>query len=215
MKKQIISLFLTSLVSFSAIAAENLDLGVLNSEKIDNPNGFTEVVQLIPQEEKKRVIQEKIEFLKKDIAKWKAYQAELIQMKTEYENAYKLNEDKIKQYNKDIEDIKLKMEQSEKDISESSNDIDIGVKILADTSIKDEIVEFNLPNGKKIKLIKHTVFPGESLSKIIGKTFPEGIVPKYSDISFRMETVIKLNKDLKNKDQIVSGQIIYIPFFKQ
>ncbi len=214
MIKIIISILISSLFCFSVMADENLDLNVLSSDKIDKTSDFKTDIQLIPKEEKEKMLKDKIEFLKKDIEKWKTYQNKLLKVKSEFEITYKNNEDKMKEYESVINDIKDKMDASEKDINKTSIEIDKGSEILNGDKIEDKIVEFNLPNGKKIKLIQHTVFPGETLSMIISKTFPEGYEKTYNEIEFRMKTVIQLNKNLKNKDQISSGQVIYIPFFK-
>lgn len=124
------------------------------------------------------------------------------------------NKKQLVDTSKKIDTLTTAIVKSTDSITEQSKEIDIGTKMLADSSIKDEIVEFNLRNGKKIKLIKHTVFPGESLSGIVKKTFETNYTPKYTEIEFRMNTIRKLNKDLVNQDQIKAGQVIYIPFFK-
>lgn len=125
-----------------------------------------------------------------------------------------VSKEQLANTSKKIDTLTTKIVKSTDEITSKSEEIDIGTKLLADDSIKDEIVEFNLKNGKKIKLMKHTVFPGESLSGIVNKTFPVNYTAKYTEIEFRINTIKKLNKDLVNQDQIKAGQVIYIPFFK-
>jgi len=215
MLKRLIAIAVLSTLSLSGFADDlnGLNQEVLNTNesKIDNGQVFTETVQLIPKEEKERILRERIEFLKKDREKWYNYQQELLQVKADLEKRLEENNLMIDDLMEKTENIKKKMEESESNITENSNDIAIGQVLLEKDS---EVVEFKLSNGKKIKLIKYTVFPGDSLSTILTRTFKKSEEVKYSKLEERMQIVISMNKNLKNKNIINVGQVIYIPFFK-
>lgn len=215
MLKRLIAIAVLSTLSLSGFADDlnGLNQEVLNTNesKIDNGQVFTETVQLIPKEEKERILRERIEFLKKDREKWYNYQQELLQVKADLEKRLEENNLMIDDLMEKTENIKKKMEESESNITENSNDIAIGQVLLEKDS---EVVEFKLSNGKKIKLIKYTVFPGDSLSTILTRTFKKSEEVKYSKLEERMKIVISMNKNLKNKNIINVGQVIYIPFFK-
>lgn len=215
MLKRLIAIAVLSTLSLSGFADDlngiNQEVLNTNESKIDNGQVFTETVQLIPKEEKERILRERIEFLKKDREKWYNYQQELLQVKADLEKRLEENNLMIDDLMEKTENIKKKMEESESNITENSNDIAIGQVLLEKDS---EVVEFNLSNGKKIKLIKYTVFPGDSLSTILTRTFKKSEEVKYSKLEERMKIVISMNKNLKNKNIINVGQVIYIPFFK-
>lgn len=215
MLKRLIAIAVLSTLSLSGFADDlngiNQEVLNTNESKIDNGQVFTETVQLIPKEEKERILRERIEFLKKDREKWYNYQQELLQVKADLEKRLEENNLMIDDLMEKTENIKKKMEESESNITENSNDIAIGQVLLEKDS---EVVEFKLSNGKKIKLIKYTVFPGDSLSTILTRTFKKSEEVKYSKLEERMKIVISMNKNLKNKNIINVGQVIYIPFFK-
>lgn len=215
MLKRLIAIAVLSTLSLSGFADDlngiNQEVLNTNESKIDNGQVFTETVQLIPKEEKERILRERIEFLKKDREKWYNYQQELLQVKADLEKRLEENNLMIDDLMEKTENIKKKMEESESNITENSNDIAIGQVLLEKDS---EVVEFKLSNGKKIKLIKYTVFPGDSLSTILTRTFKKSEEVKYSKLEERMKIVISMNKNLKNKNIIHVGQVIYIPFFK-
>lgn len=213
MKKQIIGVCLVFSLCSMAVA-ENLDLNTndLNIERLEMSLLPDVNAQNITKQEKQRLLNEKIDFLKKDIQKWEKYHEELLNVKKEYDASYLANEEKIKQLTAEISIIKEKIAQSGKDIDDKSNDIDVAKKLMTK---ENEIVEYTLGNGKKIKLIKYTTFPGESLDDIVEGTFKDDEDFGIKDIAFRKQTIIKLNNNINEKDDLVSGQVIYIPFFKK
>ena len=194
--------------------AENLDLNTndLNIERLEMSLLPDVNAQNITNQEKQRLLKEKIDFLKKDIQKWEKYHEELLNVKKEYDASYLANEEKIKQLTAEISIIKEKIATSGKDIDDKSNDIDVAKKLMTK---ENEIVEYTLGNGKKIKLIKYTIFPGESLDDIVEGTFKDNEDFGIKDVAFRKQTIIKLNNNINEKDDLVSGQVIYIPFFKK
>jgi len=213
MKKQIIGVCLVFGLCSMAVA-ENLDLNTndLNIERLEMSLLPDVNAQNITNQEKQRLLKEKIDFLKKDIQKWEKYHEELLNVKKEYDASYLANEEKIKQLTAEISIIKEKIATSGKDIDDKSNDIDVAKKLMTK---ENEIVEYTLGNGKKIKLIKYTIFPGESLDDIVEGTFKDNEDFGIKDVAFRKQTIIKLNNNINEKDDLVSGQVIYIPFFKK
>lgn len=215
MLRKIIAIAAISTLSFAVFGDDltNINQEVLsnNAAKIESGQVFTETVQLIPKEEKTRILRERIEFLKEDRKKWDKYHQEMLQVKAELEKELENNNMMIEDLVKRAEELKNKMEKSASEMTDNSSEIAIGQNLLESNS---EVVEFNLSNGKKIKLIKYTVFPGDSLSKILTRTFSTSEEAKYSKLEERMKIVISMNKNLNNKNILYVGQIIYIPFFK-
>lgn len=172
------------------------DVEIIETNEI-NEDGteFKTTVQLIPKNHKEKIISDKIEFLKKDIAMWKERKEEMIKIKNEYER--KLDK------NKDISKFEIS-------INEEIKEIDVGNSLMKKDS---EVIVVEIGNGKKIRLIKYIVFPRDTLSEILTRTLVENDNSN-STLSHKIETVIKLNKNIKNADSIKTGDIIYIPFFK-
>ena len=172
------------------------DVEIIETNEI-NEDGteFKTTVQLIPKNHKEKIISDKIELLKKDIAMWKERKEEMIKIKNEYER--KLDK------NKDISKFEIS-------INEEIKEIDVGNSLMKKDS---EVIVVEIGNGKKIRLIKYIVFPRDTLSEILTRTLVENDNSN-STLSHKIETVIKLNKNIKNADSIKTGDIIYIPFFK-
>lgn len=217
--KSINILFVLSLLS-TAFANENtIDNNVLKElksndvqiiNKNDSNSNFKTTIQLIPKEEKEKIIRDKIEFLKKDIASWKEKEKALIKIKNDFESKINKNEEDIKKWEQDVNEFKTLLNNFETTMKKETTEIDIGQNLIKKDS---EVITINLDNGKKIRLIKYTVFPGDSLSKILTRTLVENSSSE-SSLEHKIETVIKLNKNIKNADNIKVGDILYIPFFK-
>lgn len=217
--KSINILFVLSLLS-TAFANENtIDNNVLKElksndvqiiNKNDSNSNFKTTIQLIPKEEKEKIIRDKIEFLKKDIASWKEKEKALIKIKNDFESKINKNEEDIKKWEQDVNEFKTLLNNFETTMKKETTEIDIGQNLIKEDS---EVITINLDNGKKIRLIKYTVFPGDSLSKILTRTLVENSSSE-SSLEHKIETVIKLNKNIKNADNIKVGDILYIPFFK-
>jgi hypothetical protein len=215
-------IFLLFIISNTYANENDINTNVLNAlhgnDKIETKEENKEAtVILIPHEEKVKLLRDKIEFLKQDIAKWKEREKELLQIKAEFETKINNNNKNIEQWQKDIIDMTQKIKEQEADlvketesINKENEEINIGQNLL----IKDsEIISVPLANGKKIKLIKYIVFPGDSLSKIIMRTYDKNSQSTTS-VKERIDTVIKLNKNIKDANSIKVGDTIYIPFFK-
>jgi len=220
--KSLKCIFLLFIISNTYANEKDINTNVLNAlhgnDKIETKEENKEAtVVLIPHEEKVKLLRDKIEFLKQDIAKWKEREKEILQIKAEFANKINNNNKNIEQWQKDIIDMTKKIKEQEADlvketesINKENEEINIGQNLL----IKDsEIISVPLANGKKIKLIKYIVFPGDSLSKIIMRTYDKNSQSTTS-IKERIDTVIKLNKNIKDANSIKVGDTIYIPFFK-
>ncbi len=215
-------IFLLFIISNTYANETDINTNVLNALHGDNKiesneqNKETTVI-LIPHEEKVKLLKDKIEFLRQDIAKWKEREKELLQVKAEFESKINNNNKNIEQWQKDIIDMTQKikaqeaiLEKETDSINKENEEINIGQNLLLNDS---EIISFPLANGKKIKLIKYIVFPGDSLSKIIMRTYDKNS-QSTTNLKERIDTVIKLNKNIKDANSIQVGDTIYIPFFK-
>lgn len=187
-------------------ALKNSDVEVVNK----SDNNIQTTIQLIPHSEKEKILKDKIEFLKNDIAQWRAKEIELQNIKKEFENKLNANEENIKLWEQDVKKITEQLKVSGEAITKETEELSVGQDLLQKDS---EIININLENGKKIRLIKYVVFPGDSLSKILMRTFKndEKIT---TNLQHRINTVIKLNKNIKDANSIKVGDVIYIPFFK-
>lgn len=209
-KKIICGFFMMGLCAYSLADIPNLDSEILKNSKIEANSPAIESVSNISKEERQKILDAKIEFLKQDIQKWKDYQTKLIDYQKEMQSSYDLNEEKIKTLTSEIDDLRKQIDKSSDTITQQTQDIEIGQTLV---DVADEIVTFDLPDGKKIRLIKHTVFPGERLIDIAVNTFDGDYNKK--ELAFRKQAIIKLNKNINKKTELKSGQVIYIPFFKK
>lgn len=215
-------IFLLFIIGNTYANEKDINTNVLNTlhgnNKIEtNENNKEATVILIPHEEKVKLLRDKIEFLKQDIAKWKEREQELLKIKAEFESKINNNNKNIEQWEKDIIDMTKKIKEQEADLEKETNsinkeneEINIGQNLLSQDS---EIISIPLSNGKKIKLIKYIVFPGDSLSKILMRTYDKN-TQSSTNLKERIDTVIKLNKNIKDANSIKVGDTIYIPFFK-
>ncbi len=77
-----------------------------------------------------------------------------------------------------------------------------------------KIVKIKLANGKFLPLIKYKVKKNDTLKKITLNTYPVGYKPTWLEISQRIETLVKINKNIIKMNYIYPDQIIYVPLFK-
>ena len=114
----------------------------------------------------------------------------------------------------DIEDTKnlffLEFDENgdiKKEIREASD------VILSRMGEGSKLVKVKLSNDKYIPLIKYTVKKGDTLKKLLMRTYPFDYKPIWLQISERIETLVKINKTIIKMNYIYPGQIIYIPIF--
>lgn len=207
---------LLGICSVSLAATPNLNLEGLKEEKISKENNkavinlLTGNANLTPQE----ILDNDIKSLQKDIAKWQKKYDDLSAIKQEYEAAYDANEQKIYEYEQEVIQLKAELEKSTEKITSQSEFIEMKQKLVgAPTLDADDVVSFDLPNGDKIKLIKHIVVKGETLTMIALKSF-NGVEVTKESLKFRKDTIQNINSHLPKKEQQAADTVIYVPFFK-
>lgn len=207
---------LLGICSVSLAATPNLNLEGLKEEKISKENNkavinlLTGNANLTPQE----ILDNDIKSLQKDIAKWQKKYDDLSAIKKEYEAAYDANEQKIYEYEQEVIQLKAELEKSTEKITFQSEFIEMKQKLVgAPTLDADEVVSFDLPNGDKIKLIKHIVVKDETLTMIALKSF-NGVEVTKESLKFRKDTIQNINSQLAKKEQQAANTVIYVPFFK-
>ena len=202
--------------SVSLAAAPNLNLDGLKETKISKENNknvinlLTGNADLTPQQ----ILDKEIVALKKDISKWQKMHDNLSILKKEYEAAYDVNEQKIYEYEQEVIKLKADIEKSTENILISSEFIEMKQNLVGEPTLNmDEVVSFDLSNGNKIKLIKHMVVKGETLTMIALKSF-DGVEVTKKEMEFRKKTIQDINSQLPKKDNLSTGTIVYVPFFK-
>lgn len=202
--------------SLTLAATPNLNLDGLKEDKISKENNkavinlLTGNANLTP----KQILDNEIAALQKDIAKWQKMHDDLSALKKEYEAAYDVNEQKIYEYEQEVIKLKAAIEKSTEKISANSEFIEMKQKLVGDPTLNaDEVVSFDLPNGDKIKLIKHLVVKDETLTMIALKSF-DGVEVTKELLAFRKKTIQDINSQLPKKDKLSAGTIVYVPFFK-
>ena len=202
--------------SVSLAAAPNLNLDGLKETKISKENNknvinlLTGNADLTPQQ----ILDKEIVALKKDISKWQKMHDNLSILKKEYEAAYDVNEQKIYEYEQEVIKLKADIEKSTENILISSEFIEMKQNLVGEPTLNmDEVVSFDLSNGDKIKLIKHMVVKGETLTMIALKSF-DGVEVTKKEMEFRKKTIQDINSQLPKKDNLSTGTIVYVPFFK-
>lgn len=202
--------------SVTLAATPNLNLDGLKEDKIskeDNKaviNLLTGNASLTPKE----ILDNEIAALQKDIAKWQKMHDDLSSLKKEYEAAYDVNEQKIYEYEQEVIKLKADIEKSTEKISAKSDFIEMKQKLVGEPTLNaDEVVSFDLPNGDKIKLIKHIMVKGETLTMIALKSF-DGVEVTKKELAFRKKTIQDINSHLPKKENLPADTIIYVPFFK-
>lgn len=110
------------------------------------------------------------------------------------ENLYLLDFDETGDIKKEISEYIL-------NIKESLND-------------DSKVVKIRLSNGKMLPLIKYKVRKNDTLKNILLHTYPKHYSPTWKEASYRIETLLKINKNVIKMNYIYPTQTIYIPLFK-
>ncbi len=231
-------LFLSIITANTIMAVEtneiSKDISNFNKETIETKTqnkDFTETIQLMPKEEKMRMIQEhmrKIEAQKAKLADLMEQGKEIkekIENKIEDNNKQKeIEKAKILEYQKQLADIKNNLKEVHEKIStEKERDLDnIAITKNANFEIVSHIpllnkegakeVKFNLKNGKVLNLIEYKIQKNDTLSDIVSKTFIGKAT--WVQIEERLNVVVKMNKNIKDMNKVKEGEKIYIPYFK-
>lgn len=86
--------------------------------------------------------------------------------------------------------------------------------IIARLGEDTKVVKVKLSNGKMLPLIKYKVKKDDTLKKILLNTYPEKYNPTWNEVSQRIDTLVKINKNIIKMNYIYPNQKIYIPLFK-
>lgn len=202
--------------SVSLAATPNLNLEDLKEDKIskeDNKaviNVLTGKANLTPQQ----ILDNEIQTLRADIKKWEKMRDDLMVLKKEYEAEYNANEQRIHEYEEDIIKLKLELEKSSEKITEQSEFIEMKKTLVGEPTLdKDEVVSFDLPDGNKIKMMKHITIENETLTMIAVKSFGSVDLTRES-LDFRIKTIRNINSQLPKEDMLPVNTVVYVPFFK-
>lgn len=217
LKKILLVSILTSL-SFSVLANIEVNDKVLDSSLIDATDEQSILLmkdKSISSKEKQVILDKKIAELKADILKWEEYQTKLLTVKADFEKKISDNDAKIDYFMQEIDELTTAINEKSQDIDKKTEEVEVAKSEVVNEPKQPEIVEYNLSNGKKLKLIKHTVIESQSLDNIVFDTFKDKSKITPEKIKQRLSVIISLNNNLKDKDSLVVGQVIYIPFFKE
>jgi len=202
--------------SITLAATPNLNLENLKEDKIskeDNKaviNILTGKANLTPQQ----ILENEIQTLRADIKKWEKMRDDLMALKKEYEEAYSKNEEKIYEYEQEVADLKLELEKTTTHINEQSEFIEMKQTLIGEPTLdKDEVVSFDLPDGNKIKMMKHVTLQNETLTMIAVKSFGSVDITRES-LDFRIKTIRNINSQLPKDDNLSVNTVVYVPFFK-
>lgn len=77
-----------------------------------------------------------------------------------------------------------------------------------------QMVKVKLKSGKHLPLIKYKIKKNDTLKKILLKTYPHDYKPSWKEISDRIDTLVRINKNVIKMNYIYPGQEIYVPIFK-
>lgn len=217
LKKILLVSILTSL-SFSVLANIEVNDKVLDSSLIDATDEQSILLmkdKSISSKEKQVILDKKIAELKADILKWEEYQTKLLTVKADFEKKISDNDAKIDYFMQEIDELTTAINEKSQDIDKKTEEVEVAKSAVVNEPKQPDIVEYNLSNGKKLKLIKHTVIESQSLDNIVFDTFKDKSKITPEKIKQRLSVIISLNNNLKDKDSLVVGQVIYIPFFKE
>lgn len=199
MKKAVLLLLLLTTSSVYASTATDKELAL---EKINNiTNHYIEQIAHSEREEEK--LDKIILDLEKDLEDLKATSEQIEVRKT-----------LIKELYVDLEDTKslYLLEFDEKgDVKKEIRDAALAIKLSLNDDSK--IVKVKLKNGKYLPLIKYKVKQNDTLKRILMNTYPKNYKPTWNEISKRIKTLVKINKNVIKMNYIYPGQTIYIPLY--
>lgn len=204
MKKTLLALIFSTYSLFSF--ANNIDTSsekALAIEKIDNITAYY-MEELAKGKEETKRLDKIITELEKELIALEATK-EIIQVR----------KDLIKELYVDLEETKdlyLLEFDSNGNIKQEIRDTLVAIKLSLNDDSK--IVKIKLSNGKHLPLIKYKVKKNDTLKKILLHTYPDGYQPTWNEVAKRIDTLVKINKNVIKMNYIYPGQTIYIPLFK-
>lgn len=202
MKKSLLVLGLITAFSTNVFADNKTDKDIA-LEKLNNITNYY-IEEIANSEKDEARLDKVIADLERDLENLKATSEQI-----------EVRKNLIKELYVDLKDTKtLYLLEFDKngDIKKEIRDAALAVKMSLNDDSK--IVKVKLKNGKFLPLIKYKVKKNDTLKKILMNTYPKNYKPTWNEISARIKTLVKINKNVIKMNYIYPGQTIYIPLYK-
>tara|TARA_Y100001960_G_scaffold333891_1_gene441991 strand:+ start:25138 stop:25809 length:672 start_codon:yes stop_codon:yes gene_type:complete len=202
MKKSLLVLGLIATFSTNVFADNKTDKDIA-LEKLNNITNYY-IEEIANNEKNEARLDKVISDLERDLENLKATSEQI-----------EVRKNLIKELYVDLKDTKtLYLLEFDKngDIKKEIRDAALAIKMSLNDDSK--IVKVKLKNGKFLPLIKYKVKKNDTLKKILMNTYPKNYKPTWNEISARIKTLVKINKNVIKMNYIYPGQTIYIPLYK-
>lgn len=202
MKKSLLVLGLITAFSTNVFADNKTDKDIA-LEKLNNITNYY-IEEIANNEKDEARLDKVISDLERDLENLKATSEQI-----------EVRKNLIKELYVDLKDTKtLYLLEFDKngDIKKEIRDAALAIKMSLNDDSK--IVKVKLKNGKYLPLIKYKVKKNDTLKKILMNTYPKNYKPTWNEISARIKTLVKINKNVIKMNYIYPGQTIYIPLYK-
>jgi len=202
MKKSLLVLGLITIFSANVFADNKTDKDIA-LEKLNNITNYY-IEEIANTEKDEARLNKIIADLERDLGDLKATSEQI-----------EIRKNLIKELYVDLKDTKtLYLLEFDKngDIKKEIREAALAIKMSLNDDSK--IVKVKLKNGKFLPLIKYKVKKNDTLKKILMNTYPKNYKPTWSEISARIKTLVKINKNVIKMNYIYPGQTIYIPLYK-
>jgi hypothetical protein len=202
MKKSLLVLGLITAFSTNVFADNKTDKDIA-LEKLNNITNYY-IEEIANNEKDEARLDKVIADLERDLENLKATSEQI-----------EVRKNLIKELYVDLKDTKtLYLLEFDKngDIKKEIRDAALAIKMSLNDDSK--IVKVKLKNGKFLPLIKYKVKKNDTLKKILMNTYPKNYKPTWNEISARIKTLVKINKNVIKMNYIYPGQTIYIPLYK-
>jgi hypothetical protein len=202
MKKSLLVLGLITAFSTNVFADNKTDKDIA-LEKLNNITNYY-IEEIANSEKDEARLDKVIADLERDLENLKATSEQI-----------EVRKNLIKELYVDLKDTKtLYLLEFDKngDIKKEIRDAALAIKMSLNDDSK--IVKVKLKNGKFLPLIKYKVKKNDTLKKILMNTYPKNYKPTWNEISARIKTLVKINKNVIKMNYIYPGQTIYIPLYK-
>jgi hypothetical protein len=202
MKKSLLVLGLITAFSTNVFAYNKTDKDIA-LEKLNNITNYY-IEEIANNEKDEARLDKVIADLERDLENLKATSEQI-----------EVRKNLIKELYVDLKDTKtLYLLEFDKngDIKKEIRDAALAIKMSLNDDSK--IVKVKLKNGKFLPLIKYKVKKNDTLKKILMNTYPKNYKPTWNEISARIKTLVKINKNVIKMNYIYPGQTIYIPLYK-
>ncbi|MBM24159.1 MAG: hypothetical protein CL760_00225 [Chloroflexi bacterium] len=202
MKKSLLVLGLITIFSTNVFADNKTDKDIA-LEKLNNITNYY-IEEIANSEKDEARLNKIIADLERDLGDLKVTSEQI-----------EIRKNLIKELYVDLKDTKtLYLLEFDKngDIKKEIREAALAIKMSLNDDSK--IVKVKLKNGKFLPLIKYKVKKNDTLKKILMNTYPKNYKPTWSEISARIKTLVKINKNVIKMNYIYPGQTIYIPLYK-